>query len=124
MPIRAHPLFNLCVGTAALHYTGLGYITGLAADAPAELRPLVPLLWLSFSVNLLVLALLLAEIARDPMPAHRTMLILVTLGPLGGAALQIRYVGFIAPTAILLVDAAVVLAAAAVLSRTPGSPEA
>ena len=43
------------LATAGLHATGYSSIGALARQAPEDLRSLVPLLWISFSVDLAVL---------------------------------------------------------------------
>jgi hypothetical protein len=99
--------------TALLHHLGYGPITQLAEQGPEDLRPLVPPLWLSFSASLIVLALIILAVARAPNPYRRRVLVLAACGPIVGAALQLAYLGFIPPTAMLLVDGLVVLGAAA-----------
>ncbi len=115
----------LLLATAAFHHTGFRYVSRLAGDAAPELRPLVPPLWLAFSASLVVLALIAAIAARRPAPGGRAILLIIALFPAAAAALQVRYLGFIPPTAILLVDAAVAIAAALLLEpRTPHGPGA
>lgn len=102
-------LFGL---TAGLHHLGFSPVTALGAQGPADLRPLIPMLWLYFSLSLLVLAFIILAVAQATGTARNRVLALTALGPLAGAVLQFAYTGFIPPTALLLADAAVVLSAA------------
>ena len=108
----------LYVVTAAWHQSGLASISALAAQGPRGLQPLVAALWVSFGVSLVVLALIIALCARSASPDRRLVLAAAALGPLSGAVLQLAYHGFIAPTALLLLDAAVAFAAAVAVPRT------
>lgn len=74
-------------------------------------------IWLSFAASLVVLAAIAASCARRGPAADRTILALTALGPLSGAVLQILYIGFVLPTAILLIGAGLALAAVGLLSR-------
>lgn len=102
----------LYFSTAALHLMGFAPVTALAEQGPAELRPLVPLLWLSISLSLAVLGGILLLTAGLSGPQRRWILVLVSLDPLGAAALQLFYLGFLPPTAMLLADSAVAIWAA------------
>jgi hypothetical protein len=107
--------------TAAMHMLGFEPTRALAQQGPADLRPLVPLLWLSFALSLVVLAAIVAACAHRGASADRLILALTALGPLSGALVQIVYIGFVLPSAILLFDAALALTAAALLpGRSPG----
>ena len=102
------------VATAAIHATGYDSVTALAAEGPADLATLVPALWLAFSVDLAVIGLMLGVVALRVAAGARLILVLAALCPLGAAGLQMRFLGFIAPTAILLFVAALTLVAAGV----------
>ncbi len=108
----------LYIITAVWHQSGLSSITALAATGPAGLQPLVPALWVAFGVSLVLLALIIMACARSTSPDRRAILALAALGPLSGAVLQIVYLGFIPPTALLLLDTAVGFAAAVAVPRT------
>lgn len=103
------------LGTAALHGTGYDSVTQLAARGPAELQALAPALWLAFSLDLVIIGLILAVVARRPIPRDRAVLAVAALSPIGAALLQIRFLGFILPTAILLALGAFTLTAAVVV---------
>lgn len=109
----------LLLATAAFHHTGFSHVNRLARDAAPELRPLVPPVWLAFSASLIVLALIAGIIGRRPSTGHRAMLLVIALFPAAGGALQIGYIGFVLPTAILMADAVVAVAAAVVLESRP-----
>ncbi len=99
--------------TAALHSTGLDSVVGLAGRGPSELRALAPALWIMFSIDLLVLSLILGAMAIWPSAKSRFVVAFAGLCPLGAAVLQLVYIGFIPPTAILLGIAALSFVAAA-----------
>lgn len=103
------------IATAALHGTGYGWVADLALQAPAELRTLAPALWLSFAFDLVVVGLIVGVVALRPSPTGRLVLAIAAACPLAGAALQLRFLGFIPPTGILLALGVLTLVAAAVL---------
>ena len=103
------------LGTAALHGTGYDSVTQLAAQGPAELQALMPALWVAFSLDLVVIGLILAVVARRPIPRDRLLLAVAAFSPVGAALLQIRFLGFIPPSAILLALGAFTLTAAVVV---------
>ena len=112
------------VGTAALHSTGYSSVATLALDVPSDLGPLMPALWLVFSLDLTVLGLMVAVIAWRPGVMGRILLPLAALSPLGVAGLQLRFIGFVPPTAILLGVAGLTFTAAAVLPGPGIAPAA
>ncbi len=103
--------------TAWLHGTGYDSVTQLAGTGPRELESLVPALWLSFSFDLVVLGLIVAAVAWRPSTSSRAVLAIAALAPLAGAGLQLRFIGFVPPTAILIALGGLTLAAAAALGR-------
>ncbi|MDH4044794.1 MAG: hypothetical protein OEY20_04485 [Gemmatimonadota bacterium] len=103
------------LGTAVLHSTGFPAVTELAADVPSDLGPLMPALWLVFSLDLTVLGLIIAVVTWRPAPIGRPILAIAALSPLGTAILQLATIGFVPPTAILCGIAVLALVAAAVL---------
>jgi hypothetical protein len=112
----------LFAATAAMHHTGYGIVTRLAEQGPVELQQVVPMLWLAVSVDLVVLALIIAVVAWRQTTGGRLIVCFAAITPFADAALQIRFIGFILPTAILLTVGAVTLAAAAL--QPPVSREA
>jgi hypothetical protein len=110
------------LATAWLHSTGYDSVTELAAAGPSDLAALAPALWLVFSLDLVILGLIVAVTAWRPTGPARLVLLVAAFGPLGAAALQLRYLGFIPPTAILLVLGALTLVAAAVTEAHPATP--
>ena len=53
---------------------------------------LAPLLWITFSTDLVALGLVAAVVARRPSPTGRLVLLAVTIPPLSAAALQVSYI--------------------------------
>lgn len=104
------------VTTAAWHATGYTTVTRLAEQAPEELRPLIPALWLVISIDLTIAGLIVAVVAVRPAPVGRIIVAIVGMMPLAIAGLQMAYLGFIPPTVLLLLDAALALTAAATLT--------
>lgn len=102
--------------TAALHATGHGAVTAMAAETQS-LAALVPALWLGFSADLVVLGLIVAAVAWRPIPGGRAVLAIASLAPLAAAGLQVRYLGFIPPTLLLLALGLLTLVAGAVWTR-------
>jgi hypothetical protein len=107
------------LGTALLHSTGYSSVAKLATEVPSDLGPLIPALWLVFSLDLAVLGVIVGVVAWRRPQAGWLILVIASLQPLGAASLQLRWIGFVPPTAILLAVAAVTLAASALLRRDP-----
>lgn len=110
------------IGTAALHATGYGPVTEMARRAPPELTALTPALWLSFSFDLCVLGLIVIVVALLQMRGGWLVLALAAINPLVAAGLQVKFLGFIGPTAILIALGCLTLAAAAALGPVGGGP--
>lgn len=106
------------LGTAALHSTGYDTISQLAEQAPADLAALAPALWLAFSFDLSVVGLIVAVIAIRPSTPGRLVLVVAAISPLSAAALQLWFIGFMPPTAILLIVVGLTIIAAGVLPPT------
>jgi len=120
LPFAAAGLLAL---TAVFHYSGLGYVRRLASEAGGDLTVIAPLLWVSFSVDLVALALVAAIIGSRPDSVHWLVPLCLALPPAAAAALQVQYVGFGLPTAVLILDAALLVATGAALrwrGRSPG----
>ena len=100
------------LATAALHSTGYPSITRLATGVPGMLGAAMPALWLAFSIDLIVVGVVVALVAIRPGPSARLILGVAAVCPLGAAGLQIRFIGFVPPTAILLAVGFVTLTAA------------
>lgn len=98
------------VATSAIHMTGFGSITRIAKGGPADLHFIVPALWISFSLDLVVLGFIFALLGFIVPPGSRPIALLLSLPPLFAAVLQLIYLGFIPPTAILIFDSALALA--------------
>jgi hypothetical protein len=101
----------LFIATAGLHHTGYPEVRDLARETGGDVAILMPMLWLFFSIELVILAAVALIVARRPTATHGTILVLLGLVPLTAAVLQLVYIGFIPPTAILLFDALVAIAA-------------
>jgi hypothetical protein len=79
------------------------------------------MIWLGFSLMLIILGLIIAANAKGP-PSTQRMMTLIYAGvfAFGCALLQLIYFGFIPPVAILCVDGALSVAAALLVpSPTP-----
>ncbi len=103
------------VATAGLHATGYGSVSRLAGEAPAELAPLIRALWLFFSFDLVIFGLIIAAVANTQMLGGWLIVVIAALCPLAAAGLQIGFLGFIGPTAILLGIGILALVAGATL---------
>lgn len=107
-----------CLGflaTAWLHSTGYDSVSEAAADMPSDLGALMPALWLMFSFDLVFFGLIVGVIAYRPPATARIILWIAALAPLATAGLQLRFLGVIPPTAILIVLGAITFAAGAFL---------
>jgi len=112
----------LFVATAAIHHTGFAGVSAMAAETGGDVAILMPMLWLFFSLDLVILGAVALVIARKPSAHHGTILMLLALVPAVAAALQLVSIGFIPPTAILIVDALVAMAAGAAMRWGNYSP--
>jgi hypothetical protein len=112
---------GLLSATAALHFSA--YPRVLSQAAP-DGRPLVAALWVGIGIWLLLAALI--AVAATPLfvVRRRAILLIAAATPLSIAVLQIIYLGFIPPTPLLLVDAAVLVAAGVLGQSSQGRPSA
>ncbi len=101
--------------TAAFHTTGYSSVVNAAALAPERVRVLLPMLWLAITFDFAVMGLIVAVVAFRPEGPARSILPVVAICPFAAAGLQIRFVGFILPTAILSGVGALTLVCAIVL---------
>jgi hypothetical protein len=94
--------------TAGIH---LSAYTAVVSQAPTDLQPLMAALWVAGGATLVIAALL--AVAATPLfiVRRRALLAIAALAPVSIAVLQIAYLGFLPPTALLLFDAAVLVAA-------------
>jgi len=104
----------LLIVSGALHLSVFsGSISPLAQSAtPEDIRAILPASWLAFGIDLIVLGLVVAAIGIENATGGRYALAAIALAPLGAAALQLVYFGFIAPTALLLLDGVLAMACA------------
>jgi len=91
----------------------------MAAQAPERVRSLLPILWLALSFDFTVVGLIVAVLALRPGGPARIILAVAAICPFAAAGLQIRFIGFVPPTAILLGVGVVTLVAAIILPSTP-----
>ena len=98
----------LLFATAAWHLSGT---EAVASSAPSELQPLIKALWLAAGISLLLAGLLVVAVTLLLIARRRALLWIAALTPLSIAVLQLIYLGFIPPTALLLLDTLVVVAA-------------
>ena len=99
---------GLLFGTAGFH---LSAYPSVVAQTPTDARPLMSALWVAGGVSLIISALL--AVAATPLfvVRRRALLGIAALTPISIAAVQIAYLGFLPLTALLLVDAAVLVVA-------------
>ena len=108
--------------TAALHTSAYRDVTALAKSGPPQLHPIVPMLWLGFSLSLIIMGLIILANAKASPTNHRMMtLVFAGLFAFGCALLQLIYFGFIPPVAILCVDGALTIAAALLVPSQPST---
>ena len=110
------------LATAAFHTTGYSSVVNAAALAPGRVRALLPMLWLVISFDFAVLGMIVAVVAFRPEGPARSILSVAALSPFAAAGLQIRFFGFILPTAILIVVGVLTLICAIVLPSTRVKP--
>jgi len=99
---------GLLFATAGLHLSAYSFIL---AQTAADSRPLMAALWVFCGVSLIFSALL--AIAATPLfiVRRRALLWIAALTPASIAALQLMYLGFMTPTALLLLDAVILVVA-------------
>lgn len=99
---------GLLFATAGVH---LSAYSSVVARAPVDVRPLMSGLWVAGGTSLMISALL--AIAATPLfiVRRRALLGIAALTPISIALVQIVYLGFLPPTALLLLDAAVLVVA-------------
>lgn len=103
--------------TAAFHMTGYRFVVG---QAPPDLQPLIAAAWVAGGASL-TLAGVLAIAATPLFVVRRAVFLAIAAStPLSIAVLQVVYLGFIPPTALLLFDTAVLLAAGVIAPRAGG----
>ena len=101
--------------TSGLHFSRYSFVVSQATSP--DLNALLAVLWISSGIMGLIAALL--AVAATPLfvVRRRAFLWLAAMIPISIAICQMMFMGFIAPTAILLVDG-LLLAASAELGRT------
>ena len=90
------------LGTAWLHSTGYESIVLLAKDVPGVMGQVMPGLWLLFSFDLTVLGLIVGVLALRPRDVARPILVIAALCPFAAAGLQLKFIGFVPPTGLLI----------------------
>ncbi len=99
---------GLLFATAGFHLSGYSSVVG---QTPTDLRPLVAAAWVAGGASLIVSALLAIAVTPLFIARRRALLAIAALTPISIAAVQIGYLGFLLPTALLLLDAALLLVA-------------
>ncbi len=107
-----------CFVIAGLHAMGFDTVLRLAREGPPDLPPLVSLLWIQVSADFLVTGVVVAIVAFRPGATARTILIAASLIPLATAGLQLRFLGFLPSTAMVLALGLLMLGAAAAQPAT------
>lgn len=104
------------LGTAGLHSTGYDSAVRLGNEVPGVMGEAIPMLWLGFSFDLAVLGLIIGVLVARPRDVARPILAIAALCPFSAAGLQLAFIGFVPPTAILIVLGVVTWAGAVVWS--------
>jgi hypothetical protein len=100
----------LLIITGALHLSGFGSINTLAQSTNvADVKVLVPVLWLATGIDMIVMGLIVGAIGYENSTGGRLALAVVAISPIVMAVLQLIYFGFIPPTALLFLDGGMVL---------------
>ena len=99
--------------TAGLHGSAYGQIMRRAETAPETARGILAVLWLSAAVDLVIFGLVILAMARSSGTVAAAVIALAAVSPLAVAAMQVAFLGFVPPTAILLALGALTLWAAA-----------
>ena len=99
---------GLLFATAGFHLSGYSSVVG---QTSTDLRPLMAAVWVAVGASLIISALLAVAATPLFMVRRRALLAIAALTPISIAAVQIGYLGFLLPTAFLLLDAALLLVA-------------
>src|ERR1700716_45787 len=102
------------VGAGLLFLTGglhLSAYSAVTSQTSADVRALMATLVVGSGISMILAALLAVAVTPLFIVRRRALLAIAALIPLSVAAVQIAYLGFLPPTALLLLDAAVLLVA-------------
>ena len=99
---------GLLFATAGVH---LSAYSSVVAQTPTDVRPLMSALWIAGGASLIIAALLAVAVTPLFIVRRRAILAIAALTPVSIAAVQIAYLGFLPPTALLLFDAVVLVVA-------------
>ena len=99
---------GLLFATAGFH---LSVYSSVVGQTPTDLRPLMAAAWVAGGASLIISALLAIAVTPLFTVRRRALLAIAALTPISIAAVQIGYLGFLLPTALLLLDAALLLVA-------------
>lgn len=97
---------------AALHGSAYGRVMGMAPPGSESFRSVVSVLWLSGSADLVAFGLVLLAMARASGTVPALVTAFAAISPLVVAGLQVAFLGFLPPTAMLLALGALTLWAA------------
>jgi len=99
---------GLLFATAGFH---LSVYSSVVGQTPTDVRPLMAAAWVAGGASLIISALLAIAVTPLFTVRRRALLAIAALTPISIAAVQIAYLGFLLPTALLLLDAALLLVA-------------
>ena len=99
---------GLLFATAGFH---LSVYSSVVGQTPTDVRPLMAAAWVAIGASLIISALLAIAVTPLFTVRRRALLAIAALTPISIAAVQIAYLGFLLPTALLLLDAALLLVA-------------
>lgn len=102
------------IGAGLVFATSAFYLSAyrsVVAQTPTDVRPLVSALWVAGVASLIISALLAVAVTPLFIVRRRALLGIAALTPVSIAVVQIAYLGFLPLTALLLLDAAVLVVA-------------
>jgi hypothetical protein len=106
---------TLLVASGILHLAVYGEIGALARSAsPDDARLLLPALWVAIGIDLIVMGAVVAMVGIENSRGGRFVLFAAAALPAGSVVVHLLFLGFLAPTGLLMADAAVTLAAGVV----------
>ena len=100
--------------SAALLASSYGSVVDSARQAPPDVATLVPALWLSFAIAMLVFGAVVVSTLRRTDVGARTTLLFAASFPAASGICFARFLGFGSATTILIFVAVLTLAAAAI----------
>jgi hypothetical protein len=102
----------MLVVTGVLHSAAYGQVSRMAGSVgSADVQALLPLLWTVFGIDLIGLGVVVAVVGLENSNGGRWVLFASAICPIGAAIGQMVFLGFEPPTALLLLNGALAIAA-------------